>query len=178
MYGNFDEESAMKILYQLSNVLIYLHTQVGISHYDLKPANILINKHHCLKLTDFDLARSTKAPAVSCEEGTLKYLPPECFVRKYPEHSCTAEKADIWMVGVIFCSMLWGKHPIYPEKTSLDNMKRIVEGYNGDVDFLNHPQVSMLSQHIIRGCLQPDPSSRPSALQLFQVLSSQFRSTA
>ncbi|TMW67759.1 hypothetical protein Poli38472_007431 [Pythium oligandrum] len=168
MFEHFDETSALKVLYQLLTALTYLHDEMKIAHYDLKPTNILVGRDECVKLTDFDLARNVNEPIVSSVVGTLRYLPPECFRPNFGDCQGTAEKADIWMVGVVYCVMLWGKHPIVADKASHDEARAMLGRYNGT---LHYPrEVSDLSRWIIQGCLHPDPRCRPSAFQLLQAL--------
>lgn len=139
-----------------------------IAHYDIKPSNILITDDECVKLTDFDLARDVHEPISSSSVGTLRYLPPECYRPNFGNCGGTAEKADIWMVGIVYCLMLWGKHPICHDKSSHDDAKESLAQYTGQLAY-SRP-VSNLSQWIIRGCLHPDPRCRPTALQLLQAL--------
>ncbi|TYZ58438.1 hypothetical protein PybrP1_000249 [[Pythium] brassicae (nom. inval.)] len=107
-------------------------------------------------------------PISSSSVGTLRYLPPECFRPGFGDCGGTAEKADMWMVGIVFCLMLWGKHPICSDKSSHDAAKASLARYSGE---LTHTRpVSSLSQWIVHGCLHPDPRCRPTARQLLQVL--------
>ncbi|GAB9470784.1 hypothetical protein Gpo141_00008019 [Globisporangium polare] len=168
MHGHFDEESALNILFQLLTSLSYLHNERKIAHYDLKPSNILVTKDVCVKLTDFDLARDVHEPISSSSVGTLRYLPPECYRPNFGDCQGTAEKADIWMVGIVFCLMLWGKHPICGEKSTIDEAKASIARYNGQLTY-SQP-VPDRSRWIIQGCLHPDPRCRPSASQLLQAL--------
>ncbi|GLE00191.1 hypothetical protein PINS_up008918 [Pythium insidiosum] len=170
MFEYFDEGSALKVLYQLLNALTYLHDEMKIAHYDIKPTNILIGRDESVKLTDFDLARNVHEPITSSVVGTLRYLPPECFRPNFGDCQGTAEKADIWMVGVVFCVMLWGKHPIVADKATHDQARAMIGRFTGAIHY-PHP-ISELSRWIIQGCLHQDPRCRPSAFQLLQALQS------
>nr|CCA18547.1 protein kinase putative [Albugo laibachii Nc14] len=167
--GKLDEGTALTILLALMKALAYLHRQRGIAHYDLKPSNILISDEMQVKLTDFDLARNIHAPIVSHHEGTLKYLPPETFTDSFG----TAEKADIWMIGVIYHMMLTGKHPLYCDKVTLKEIQCISLRYRGAIlpqaqD--SGSQLSDLSKWILCECLRKEPIHRPTAHELFQAL--------
>ena len=57
-----------------------------VIHYDLKPANILFDEFHTVKVTDFGLSKivddandGTSMELTSMGAGTYWYLPPECF---------------------------------------------------------------------------------------------------
>jgi serine/threonine protein kinase len=141
-----------------------------IAHYDLKPTNILVGHDQCVKLTDFDLARNVHEPISSSVVGTLRYLPPECFRPNFGDCQGTAEKADIWMVGVVYCVMLWGKHPIISDKASHEEARSTLARYNGTLSYQR--PVTDLSRWIIQGCMHPDPRCRPTAFQLLQALES------
>ncbi|RLN60905.1 hypothetical protein BBJ28_00010087 [Nothophytophthora sp. Chile5] len=147
-----------------------LEEQDNIAHYDLKPSNILIDQDGCVKLTDFDLTRSAKEPTSNSTVGTLRYLPPECFRPSQGDCEATAEKADMWMVGIVYCMMVTGKHPICSEKSSHADVKAAMAQYSGELRYAR--PISDLSRWIFQGCLHPDPRCRPTAAQLLVALQS------
>ncbi|EEY55978.1 protein kinase [Phytophthora infestans T30-4] len=168
MYEHFDEDSAYKVLSQLLSALKYLHEDMDIAHYDLKPSNILIDQGGCVKLTDFDLTRDAKAATSNSTVGTLRYLPPECFRLNRSDCEATAEKADMWMVGIVYCMMVTGKHPICPDKSTHAEVRAMMAQYTGDLRYAR--PISDLSRWILQGCLHPDPRCRPTATQLLVAL--------
>ncbi|POM61741.1 Serine/threonine protein Kinase [Phytophthora palmivora] len=168
MYEYLDDDSAYKVLSQLLSALKYLHEDMGVAHYDLKPSNILIDHDGCVKLTDFDLTRDAKSATSSSTVGTLRYLPPECFRPNRGDCEATAEKADMWMVGIVYCMMVTGKHPICPDKSTHAEMKTMMAQYTGELRYAR--PISDLSRWILQGCLHPDPRCRPTAAQLLVAL--------
>ncbi|ETL25100.1 serine/threonine protein kinase [Phytophthora nicotianae CJ01A1] len=168
MYEHFDDDSAYKVLSQLLNALKYLHEDMGVAHYDLKPSNILIAQGGCVQLTDFDLTRDAKAATSNSTVGTLRYLPPECFRPNRSDCEATAEKADMWMVGIVYCMMVTGKHPICPDKSMHAEVKAMMAQYTGELRYAR--PISDLSRWILQGCLHPDPRCRPTAAQLLVAL--------
>ncbi|KAF1782489.1 Protein kinase-like domain [Phytophthora cactorum] len=170
MFEHFDDDYAYRVLSQLLNALKYLHEDMGVAHYDLKPSNILIDQGGCVKLTDFDLTRDAKAPTSTSTVGTLRYLPPECFRPNRSDCEATAEKADMWMVGIVYCMMVTGKHPICPDKSTQAEVKAAMAQYTGELRYAR--TISDLSRWVLQGCLHPDPRCRPTAAQLLVALQS------
>ena len=87
----FTYEEVRCFLKQLVSVLSYLHSN-GICHRDVKSSNLLIDRKHRLKLTDFGLARRLrregdvppKAHAFTNKVVTLWYRAPELLLGKKP----------------------------------------------------------------------------------------------
>ncbi|GBL82008.1 Serine/threonine-protein kinase Chk1 [Araneus ventricosus] len=97
---------AQKYFLQIIKGVEYLHS-VGVTHRDLKPENILLDEHDNVKISDFGLATIFRHKGTErilqnrC--GTLPYVAPEVFFRKYK-----AEPADVWSCGILLVVMLAG----------------------------------------------------------------------
>ncbi|GBL82010.1 Serine/threonine-protein kinase Chk1 [Araneus ventricosus] len=106
---------AQKYFLQIIKGVEYLHS-VGVTHRDLKPENILLDEHDNVKISDFGLATIFRHKGTErilqnrC--GTLPYVAPEVFFRKYK-----AEPADVWSCGILLVVMLAGELP-WNEATS------------------------------------------------------------
>lgn len=137
---------------------------MNLAHYDVKPSNILISPDGNVKLTDFDLARPVRASIVSSSVGTLRYLPPECFRPNFGNCGATAEKADIWMVGIVYYLTLFGKHPVCNDKMTPEEAKVTLGRFRGELQYPT--PVADISRWICQSCLHPDPRCRPTASQL------------
>eukprot|EP00397_Hematodinium_sp_SG-2012_P067867 GEMP01107198.1.p1 GENE.GEMP01107198.1~~GEMP01107198.1.p1 ORF type:complete len:153 (+),score=37.33 GEMP01107198.1:2-460(+) len=77
-------------------------------HRDVKPENILFEKHgQKLKLIDFDLCQqwSPSSPTSAKVVGTPGFIAPECLMGDFSPLS------DIWSAGVIFYVMMVGDLP-------------------------------------------------------------------
>ncbi|CAD6185793.1 unnamed protein product [Caenorhabditis auriculariae] len=171
------EKEARSIIMQVVSALVYLNEKRDpIIHYDLKPANILLesgNACGAIKITDFGLSKIMEGSEADHDHdgieltsqfaGTYWYLPPETFVVPPPKITC---KVDVWSVGVIFYQCIYGKKPFGNELTQ----QKILE-YNTiinarEVSFPPKPQVSSVAQDFIRRCLQYKKEDRADVFEL------------
>lgn len=108
-------------MYQLLKGMDYCHAR-GIMHRDLKPQNLLVDRHGTLKLADFGLARAFMIPIRSYthEVVTLWYRAPEILLgqRTY------APAVDMWSIGTIFVEMVT-RRPLWPGDSEIDELFRI-----------------------------------------------------
>lgn len=108
-------EAAMAIVPPLCEALQYAHEQ-GIVHRDVKPENLLLDRHGRIKIADFGIARLMGDPAPSDTAtsehavGTPHYMAPE--QRERPQ--TVDHRADIYSLGVVFYEMLTGELPAGP----------------------------------------------------------------
>jgi len=111
-----------KFTHQLNLGLIYCHSH-RILHRDLKPQNLLIDRHDNLKLADFGLARAFGIPmrTYTHEVVTLWYRAPEVLLGS--RHYSTA--IDMWSVGCIFAEMAMGGVPLFPGDSEIDQIFKI-----------------------------------------------------
>ena len=100
----------LELLLQLTAGLKTAH-QNGIIHCDLKPSNILVNKHGQLKIADFGIARLAGQEqgvdsTSSTDYGSLFYMSPEQIERQALDY-----RTDIFSLGIIAYQLLVGSHP-------------------------------------------------------------------
>jgi serine/threonine protein kinase len=128
-YRRVDEREAKSIFRQLVEAVAYLHKQ-NIAHRDLKPDNILIedsgaaqsglgsfggfvsSAEHRVKLIDFGFSIGVsvdKKLRTFC--GTPSFMAPEIVSKK----DYCGKQADVWALGVILYSMLFGRTPFRAE---------------------------------------------------------------
>uniref|UniRef100_A0A1I7ZH04 cyclin-dependent kinase n=1 Tax=Steinernema glaseri TaxID=37863 RepID=A0A1I7ZH04_9BILA len=106
---------------QLFCGLDFLHSH-GVVHRDIKPQNILINRDHTLKITDFGLARTyAMHSCFTTVVVTLWYRSPELLLQcKYNA------SIDIWSAGCILVE-LYTRQPLFCCNTEVQQLKTIFQ---------------------------------------------------
>ncbi|MBQ8767990.1 MAG: Stk1 family PASTA domain-containing Ser/Thr kinase [Clostridia bacterium] len=106
--GAVNWKEAVHFMSQILAALQHAHDK-GIVHQDIKPQNILLLQDGTIKVTDFGIARFSRADSNTTSEkaiGSVHYISPE-----QARGEVTDEKADIYSVGVVLYEMLTGQLP-------------------------------------------------------------------
>jgi serine/threonine protein kinase len=118
-------KDALSFAYQICDGMAGASRLGEISHLDLKPSNVLIERKGRAKIADFGLSRSTGMFSVGkafSGGGTCRYMAPEQYLREPVSPRC-----DIFAFGIIFYQMLTGRLP-YPmqwTETRSGDMERL-----------------------------------------------------
>ncbi len=164
--GKFSPKEAIAVVEQVCRALDSAHSE-GVIHRDLKPQNIMRDKHGRIVVMDFGLARSlgdsgmTQTGAIV---GTMEYMSPEQALG-----ATLDQRSDIFSAGLIFYELLTGKAPYDAETAIASLMKRTREDARSasDVD----PSVPKSLSAIVSRCLEREPANRyHSAVELLQQL--------
>lgn len=162
--NNFDEASASGVIKQITEALIYLHSQ-GIVHRDLKPENLLYSttERKLIKLMDFGLAKALDADDAALETrcGTLHYVAPEVLSKQPYTHAC-----DFWSLGVVLYVLLCGYLPFYHEQRAIT--VRLVRAGRFDFDDEEWKNVSDDAKDLIRRLLELDVGKRITGPEILQ----------
>ncbi|MES1901944.1 MAG: Serine/threonine-protein kinase tousled-like 2, partial [Paramarteilia canceri] len=191
------ERESRAIISQLINALKYLNELPNpVIHYDLKPANILLESNFTnsctvsigldsshiispvdIKITDFGLSKIVEMQ--DCESspgaieltsqgaGTYWYLPPETFITGSRPPKISS-KVDVWSVGIIFYQILYGVKPFAHDmsQTAILEQQAILNQAKLTLRFPNKPVISAEAKNFIKKCLVYDDSKRPDVISL------------
>lgn len=72
--GNLSAQNSLRILFDITSALDYLHHERRVLHNDIKPANIIFNEERGACLVDLGMASKVGENAIG---GTSVYLAPE-----------------------------------------------------------------------------------------------------
>lgn len=106
--GALDPQRATSIVAQVADAAHAAH-RLGVVHRDLTPRNLLITLDGSVKVTDFGIARSDSAAALTLSGhviGTPAYLSPE-QVRGQK----ATPASDVYTLGVVLYECLAGRRP-------------------------------------------------------------------
>jgi serine/threonine-protein kinase len=106
----------IEIMSEVANGLQCAH-ELGITHRDVKPANIMRLASGAVKIMDFGIARIASETASNLTKtgfiiGTLAYMSPEQFNGSPADAQC-----DIFAFGVTFYELLTGRNPFASPNT-------------------------------------------------------------
>ncbi|KAL6908197.1 hypothetical protein ACP4OV_002367 [Aristida adscensionis] len=152
-------DTRYQIIKGICQGLNYLHNKERITHLDLKPDNILLDRDMVPKITDFGFSRSfsEEQSRIITENirGSRGYIAPE-----YWSKGEISFKSDIFSLGVIIRQLICGsKDPSNPENwhQSLDT---------------ESPQVKRCIK-IAQLCVDDDPRKRPTIDCIIHMLDHQ-----
>ncbi|KAG1347691.1 CBL-interacting protein kinase 7 [Cocos nucifera] len=151
--GRLAEPVARRYFQQLVAALRYCHAR-GVAHRDIKPQNLLLDRHGNLKVSDFGLSALPDQLGddgrlhTAC--GTPAYTAPEIVRRK----GYDGAKADAWSCGVILFVLLAGSLPF--DDANLAVMYKKV--HKREYEF--PPWISGSARRLVARLLDPNPETR------------------
>ncbi|UJR08641.1 hypothetical protein I4U23_012900 [Adineta vaga] len=144
----FDEKKAKFYASQIILALEYLHL-LGIIYRDLKPENLLIDRHGYMKMCDFGFAKKIDRGKAYTLCGTPEFLAPEIILGRGYNMG-----VDYWALGVLIFEMNAGYSPFW----DADQQKI----YHKIINAKFRPRSAFSDNliDIIRGLLQKDLTKR------------------
>lgn len=154
---------AIEVARLIAGAIAYVG-QVGLVHRDIKPDNIMIDRHGRVKLCDLGLARpsgSTNLTSPMIAQGTPAYMAPEAATS--PDIDI---QADVYSLGVTLYRMVLGKVP-FDHKDPVEVLRMHIEERPRGLDDGELPGAV---QDLIRTMLEKDPRKRPDPTTLVREL--------
>ncbi|XP_051941623.1 rho-associated protein kinase 2 isoform X2 [Hippocampus zosterae] len=122
---------------------------MGFIHRDVKPDNMLLDRHGHLKLADFGTCMKMDSTGmVHCDTavGTPDYISPE-VLKSQGGDGCYGRECDWWSVGVFIFEMLVGDTPFYAD--SLVGTYSKIMDYKNSLNFPDDVEISKDAKNII-----------------------------
>ena len=105
--GVLNPNSFLNFSLIFSNIILHTHN-IGITHRDIKPQNIILDKFNKPKLLDFGLSNFSNNNINNNNlQGTLAFMSPEIINNNCKDFF----KSDIWSLGVTYYFILVGHLP-------------------------------------------------------------------
>jgi serine/threonine-protein kinase len=145
-----------KIGMEMCQALRHAHDR-GITHRDVKPANILLEKNGIVKLSDFGIASlfgSQRLTDINAVVGTLEYMSPEQALA-YP----VGPRSDMYSLGAVLYALILNKPP-FAAKHLVEVIRKHQENMIEPIR-LSRVDVPEEMETIILNLLQIQPNSRP-----------------
>ncbi|KAF7056086.1 hypothetical protein CFC21_063527 [Triticum aestivum] len=155
-----------QIIRGICDGLVYLHTEKGIVHRDMKPENILLDDLMIPKITDFGISKlldgATHA-VTSDPTGSRGYCAPEFIARGE-----VSTRSDIYSLGVIITELVTG----CKDEPHIQNvLRRWRYRWNESANYppFGYQQVSKCIEIALK-CLSDSPKKRPKISDIVSML--------
>ncbi|KAM4045664.1 receptor-interacting serine/threonine-protein kinase 4 [Anomaloglossus baeobatrachus] len=163
-----------RIIHETAVGMNFLHCMnPPLLHLDLKPANILLDEHYHVKISDFGLAKwngLSDSHELSLDGicGTIAYLPPERFKEKNKSFDT---KHDVYSFAIVVWGIMTQQKPFADEKNILHIMVKVGGGLRPDLSQIPRARPQQCDDMIklMQLCWQDKPIKRPT----FQAITSE-----
>ncbi len=156
-WGPLEPAEVIPLGAAIASALATAH-QHGLTHHDVKPANVLLGKDQSIKVTDFGISEmisaATRSDDVIC--GTPGYIAPECFLGEPYTPS-----SDLFALGLILYESLAGKNPFHG-RTLRETILNTATVEPEPVENLQ-PEIAPGLAELIAALMAKEPRDRPSS---------------
>jgi len=166
--GKYNEAEGRVIMKQILSATKHMN-DLGITHRDMKPANILLEKKKELtvKIADFGVA-VRKIEGMNTYTGSPMYFAPEVLRLKSRPKSSKLKtyccSSDMWSVGVIMFNLLCARNP-----WTAAEFEKSLEKTKFDINVKSPwPNISTEAKDLLRKLWNPNPLTRLKAKDALQ----------
>ena len=161
--GSLAEAMALRILFDISKGLVYLHEVQQVAHRDLSSNNILLTAHLSAKIADLGSARVLDEPSgwnsttsLTMQPGTQDFMPPEAL-QKSPRYTVSV---DVFSFGCIIVHLFTHEWPKPVGKTVDD---KVISEYERRKDVISMMGETHFLLSLIKLCLEDKERIRPTS---------------
>ena len=142
----------LSVVASIADALQFTH-DLGITHCDVKPSNILFDRDGHARLSDFGAARRAEPNGKSQGEYlTPRYAAPEQLLGETPTTA-----ADIYALGAVMFEIITGERP--PGKGERSDPSKVYSAMEAKLARIRFPRANLL-RAICLDCLEPMPTER------------------
>ena len=161
-------ERALRVGLELASALAYVHDH-SVSHRDIKPDNVGLDRAERVKLFDFGIAALRGPTWVNPHTGTfvgagsLMYAPPEQFLE-----ASTGPFSDVYAFGALLYELFAGhshRRLELPQAWEPDSLSEFLNQPVADLPFEDTKIRPTALDELLFACLQPDPAKRPQTMK-------------
>ncbi|MBX3313692.1 MAG: protein kinase [Actinobacteria bacterium] len=156
--GRLRVPEVLRVGIQVASAVETAHRS-GILHRDIKPANILTSDYDDPGLTDFGLASVQDGAGITATGGVSQgFAAPEILL---DEQATGSRASDVYGLGATLYAMLAGRSPIWHPGGDNSQGALVHRAATGQIPPTGRDDVPPMLEHVLRMCLDPDPSRRP-----------------
>ncbi|MBN3302556.1 ANKK1 protein, partial [Amia calva] len=160
-----------QMIHEVSMGMNFLHSmQPPLLHLNLKPANILLDDHLHIKISDFDFVKWEESSNMmefieqSTGRGNINYIPPEMFTEK---SKLPGTKYDVYSFAIVMWEILTQKKP-YPGANMMAVIMKVTSGKRPCLEMIPEQRPVECDQMmaLMQRCWSPDARQRPGFLDI------------
>jgi predicted Ser/Thr protein kinase len=148
---DLDRATIIRMAYEISSGMAYLHDTAKIIHRDLACRNVLVTDDGHMKIADFGLSRAVVG-TMQTDRGRkfpIKWLAPETL-----REGVFSQKTDVWSFGILVWEIWNGCEPFANLST-----KEVVRRAITEPDFQPNvaPSIPAVLRRLLNECFDHDP---------------------
>jgi serine/threonine protein kinase len=164
---NLTQPEIAELIAAVADALDYAHHR-GIIHRDVKPSNVLLDRNHRPRLTDFGVATWEGEPPADWlrRAGTPEYMSPEQISGQR-----TDRRSDVYSLGLVLYELLAGRRAFQAD--SVSELVRLIRDVEPTTPRALQPETSLELEGICLKAIAKGPDQRyADAASLAQALRS------